>query len=236
MSKLSLNLVCYRRAARKELGARRASFLADRPTKSTHKEQKILSIWLDFSPFCLQWKSRQSVLSSLAGFEWEAVFRRVDPELVLFVFPALHTLVLTTMGSRTTPRLGGDECQPTTEIHHLQIFICMCLWFWTGVVWREWLLGRNLHDAGVHGPGCPLATPTFHTDSCGENFRQQSIKIQNNWSEVSCFAMSSNVKVDVSGLLGVGSPPRQNIGNHHGTWRQCYSHSSTQKYKSMCLL
>ena len=119
--------VYSRRAARKELGARRASFLADRPTKSTHKEQKILSIWLDFSPFCLQWKSRHSVLSSLTGFEWEAVFRRVDPELVLFVFPALHTLVLTTMGSRTTPRLGGDECQPTRKyIICRSSYACVC--------------------------------------------------------------------------------------------------------------
>ena len=122
-----LRSVSSRRAARKELGARRASFLADRPTKSTHKEQKILSIWLDFSPFCLQWKLRHSVLSSLTGFEWEAVFRRVDPELVLFVFPALHTLVLTTMGSRTTPRLGGDECQPTRKyIICRSSYACVC--------------------------------------------------------------------------------------------------------------
>ena len=119
--------VYSRRAARKELGARRASFLADRPTKSTHKEQKILSIWLDFSPFCLQWKSWHGVLSSLTGFEREAVFRRVDPELVLFVFPALHTLVLTTMGSRTTPRLGGDECQPTRKyIICRSSYACVC--------------------------------------------------------------------------------------------------------------
>ena len=80
---LSHYSVYSQRAAGKELGARRVSFLADRPTKSTHKEQKILSIWLDFSPFCLQWKLRHGVLSSLTGFEWEAVFRRVDPGLVL---------------------------------------------------------------------------------------------------------------------------------------------------------
>ena len=129
---------------------------ADRPSKSTHKEQKNFSLWFDFSPFVFDGRREKVSLSSWAGLKWETALRGAGPELVIVSSPpVLHTPSPDDLEFITTPLRGGDEGQPTGRSSNLMHVSVSERESAEVIAWKE-----PAQQCRGPRPGLPPTTPT----------------------------------------------------------------------------